>query len=37
MTELERLIQEYNVAVANGLIIKARRIDRVIKALERSP
>jgi hypothetical protein len=31
--ELDR--QEYNCAVANGLIIKARAIDRVMKARER--
>lgn len=35
MSETERLRREYNCAVANGLIVKARRIARVLNALER--
>jgi protein subunit release factor B len=35
LTEHELDRQEYNCAVANGLIIKARRINRVMKARER--
>ena len=33
--DVEVLRQEYNCAVANGLILKARRINRVIMAIER--
>lgn len=32
--EIERLRKEYNVAVANGLVVKARRIARSLKSLE---
>jgi hypothetical protein len=35
MTEVERLTKEYNAAVANGLVMKARRIGRVIDTLKR--
>jgi hypothetical protein len=31
--QYEKLRKEYNVAVANGLIIKARQLDRVIKSI----
>ena len=31
--ERERLTREYNVAVANGLLVEARRIDRRLSAL----
>lgn len=34
---IEQLESDYNVAVANGLIVKARRIARVIAARERAP
>lgn len=33
--EIRRLTGEYNAAVANGHALRARQIDRVIRALER--
>lgn len=33
MSELERLRREYNAAVANGLILRARRIERRMRCL----
>ena len=33
--QLDELISEYNAAVANGLIIKAKRLNRRIVAIER--
>jgi hypothetical protein len=35
MDEYERLIAEYNCAVANGLIVRARQLDRVIQVMEK--
>lgn len=34
MQEIERLTGLYNAAVANGHIIKAQRLDRIIKHLK---
>ena len=33
--EAERVRQEHNAAIANGLILKARRLARQLDALER--
>ena len=33
--ELNKLIREYNVAIANGLVLKAHRINRRILAMEK--
>lgn len=33
--DIDLLTQEYNVAIANGLVMKARRINRVLQSLER--
>jgi hypothetical protein len=32
----EQLRKEYNAAVANGLLLRARHVDRLLKSLERS-
>lgn len=33
-SDLEWLRQSYNTAIANGLVLKAERINKIIKALE---